>query len=308
MAVRPELAGPTRDATDIPRDGWVARLPRALRPYARLARLDRPIGTWLLLFPCWWGLALAGSHDLRLYVLFGLGAVLMRGAGCTLNDIADRDYDRLVARTATRPLAARDVSVLQAVLFMALQSALAFAILVTLNPIAILLGVLSLGLVAIYPFMKRITWWPQIFLGLAFNWGALMGYAAARGALELPALLLYTGGIAWTLGYDTIYAHQDKEDDARIGIKSSARRLGDQSKPWLAGFYMTIIILTGIAGAAAGFGALFWVALALTAGHFVWQVRTVDIDQPDSCLRIFKANTGVGWILLAGLLADPLIR
>jgi 4-hydroxybenzoate polyprenyltransferase len=305
MAVHP--TAPTRDATDIPRDGWVARLPRALRPYARLARLDRPIGTWLLLFPCWWGLALAGSRDLTLYLLFGAGAVLMRGAGCTLNDIADRDYDRLVARTATRPLAAREVSVGQALLFMGLQLALSFAVLMRMNPTAILLGFLSLGLVAIYPFMKRVTWWPQVFLGLAFNWGALMGYAAVRGAVEPPALLLYAGGIAWTLGYDTIYAHQDKEDDARIGIKSSARRLGDASKPWIAGFYMTMIIFTALAGAMAGFGAVFWIALALTAGHFAWQVRTVDIDRPDSCLRIFRANTGVGWVLLAGLLADRLV-
>src|SRR5437868_4516794 len=235
-------AGPSVDATDIPRDGWVARLPRALRPYARLARLDRPIGTWLLLFPCWWGLALAGSHEVILYGLFGLGAVLMRGAGCTLNDIADRDFDRMVARTATRPLAAREITVLQAAMFMGLQLAVSLAILLSLDRVAIALGVASLGLVAIYPFMKRITWWPQVFLGLAFNWGALMGYAAVRGAIEWPSVLLYAGGIAWTLGYDTIYAHQDKEDDARIGVKSSARRLGDTSKPWLLGFYMTAII------------------------------------------------------------------
>src|SRR5271155_2467509 len=307
MAVRPPFESTGLDATDIPRDGWVARLPRALRPYARLARLDRPIGTWLLLFPCWWGLALAGSRDLRLYLLFGIGAVLMRGAGCTLNDIADRDLDRQVARTATRPLAARDISVAQAIAFMGLLLALSFAILVSLDRAAIALGCLVLVLVAIYPFMKRITWWPQFFLGLAFNWGALMGYAAARGTIELPAALLYAGGIAWTLGYDTIYAHQDKEDDARIGIKSSARRLGDHSKPWIAGFYMTMIILTGMAGATAGFGTLFWLALALAAGHFAWQVRTVQLDRPDSCLAVFKANTMVGWLLLAGLSADRLL-
>jgi 4-hydroxybenzoate polyprenyltransferase len=300
--------GPGVDATDIPHHGWVARLPRALRPYARLARLDRPIGTWLLLFPCWWGLALAGSHDPILYGLFGLGALLMRGAGCTLNDIADRDVDRLVARTATRPLAAREITVLQAVMFMGLQCAASLAILLSFNGTAIALGVGSLGLVAIYPFMKRVTWWPQVFLGLAFNWGALLGYAAVRGAVEWPSLLLYVGGIAWTLGYDTIYAHQDKEDDARIGVKSTARLFGDASKPWLLGFYMTAIILWASAGWAAGLGGIYAAALALTALHCVWQVRTVDIDDPDSCLRIFNANRGVGWLLLAGMLLDPLVR
>ena len=296
----------TPDATDIPREGWVASLPRALRPYARLARLDRPIGTWLLLFPCWWGLALARTNDLWLYLAFGLGAVLMRAAGCTLNDIADRDFDRQVARTATRPLAAREISVPQAIAFMALLLGASAAILVSLDRAAIGLGVLVLGLVAIYPFMKRVTWWPQFFLGLAFNWGALLGYAAAAGGLGWPPLLLYVGGIAWTLGYDTVYAHQDKEDDARIGIKSSARRLGDASKPWLVGFYMTAIIFWAAAGRLAGFGWLYDLALALAAAHCLWQVRTVALDRPDSCLRVFRANTGVGWIVLAGLIVDRL--
>ena len=298
-------AGP--DATDIPRDGWVASLPGGLRPYARLARLDRPIGTWLLLFPCWWGLALAGSLELRLYLVFGLGAVLMRGAGCTLNDIADRELDRRVARTATRPLAAREISVAQALGFMALLALLSCGLLLTLGRAAIALGVGVLGLVAIYPFMKRVTWWPQVFLGLAFNWGALMGWAAVRGAVGWPALLLYLGGIAWTLGYDTIYAHQDKVDDALVGIKSSARRLGDATKPWLAGFYMMTILLWAGAGLAAGFGWPLWLALALAAGHFAWQIRTVALDRPDSCLAVFRANTWVGWLVLAGLVADVLI-
>ncbi len=295
------------DATDIPRHGWVARLPPALRPYARLARLDRPIGTWLLLFPCWWGLALARSLDWWLYLGFGVGAVLMRGAGCTLNDIVDRDLDRRVARTATRPLAAREISVAQALGFMALLSALSLGILLTLDRAAIGLGVLVLGLVAIYPFMKRVTWWPQLFLGLAFNWGALMGYAAAAGSLGLGCLLLYIGGIAWTLGYDTIYAHQDKLDDALVGIRSSARRLGDATKPWLIGFYLTAIILWAAAGAATGFGWPLWLALALAAGHFGWQVRAVALDRPDSCLTVFRANTVTGWLVLGGLLADRLV-
>ncbi len=298
-------AGP--DATDIPRDGWVASLPDAVRPYARLARLDRPIGTWLLLFPCWWGLALARSLDLWLYLAFGLGAVLMRGAGCTLNDIADRDLDRRVARTATRPLAARDITVWQAVAFMGGLLGASLAILLRLDRAAIELGVLVLVLVVIYPFMKRVTWWPQFFLGLAFNWGALMGFAAASGEVALPCFLLYAGGIAWTLGYDTIYAHQDKLDDALVGIKSSARRLGDASKPWLIGFYMTAIIFWFAAAAAAGFGWPCWLALAVAAGHCLWQVRTVDLDRPDRCLAVFRANTGVGWIVLAGLIADTLL-
>jgi 4-hydroxybenzoate polyprenyltransferase len=307
MAAGPDLDARPLDATDIPRHGWVARLPPALRPYARLARLDRPIGTWLLLFPCWWGLALARSLDPWLYLVFGVGAVLMRGAGCTLNDIVDRDLDRRVARTATRPLAARELSVAQAIGFMAILLALSAALLVSLDRAAVLLGVLVLGLVAIYPFMKRVTWWPQVFLGLAFNWGALMGYAAAHGTVELPAVLLYAGGIAWTLGYDTIYAHQDKADDALVGIKSSARRLGEATKAWLVGFYMTTIILWASAGLTAGFGWPLWLALGLATGHFAWQVRRVALDRPDSCLAVFRANTAIGWIVLAGLIADRLM-
>jgi 4-hydroxybenzoate polyprenyltransferase len=307
MAAGPDLDARPLDATDIPRHGWVARLPPTLRPYARLARLDRPIGTWLLLFPCWWGLALAGALDPWLYLVFGVGAVLMRGAGCTLNDIVDRDLDRRVARTATRPLAARELSVAQALAFMALLLALSAALLAGLDHAAVGLGVLVLGLVAIYPFMKRVTWWPPVFLGLAFNWGALMGYAAASGTVALPAVLLYVGGIAWTVGYDTIYAHQDKADDALVGIKSSARRLGDATKPWLVGFYMIAIILWASAGLMAGFGAPLWFALALAAGHFAWQLRTVDLDRPARCLAVFRANTAIGWIVLAGLLADRLV-
>src|SRR5579871_4940160 len=245
-------AGP--DATDIPRDGWVASLPGGLRPYARLARLDRPIGTWLLLFPCWWGIALAAERwpDWYLMALFGIGAVVMRGAGCTFNDIVDRDFDAKVERTRTRPIPSGAVSVRSAVLFMLLQLAAGAAILFSLNRLSIALGILVIALIATYPFMKRITYWPQFFLGLNFNWGALMGWTAARGDLTLAPLLLYIGGIAWTLGYDTIYAHQDKEDDALIGVKSSARRLGARTRPALFLFYGVAVALFALAGHMAG--------------------------------------------------------
>jgi 4-hydroxybenzoate polyprenyltransferase len=295
-------------ASDIPKAGWVAGLPPPLRPYARLARWDRPIGTWLLLFPCWWGLALAGSQDLLLYLLFGAGALAMRGAGCTLNDIVDRDIDGRIARTADRPLPAGDVTVRQAVIFMGLQCLVGLAVLLCLGAHAILLGVLVLAIVAIYPFMKRITWWPQLFLGLAFNWGALMGWAAVTGGTAWPSLLLYAGGIAWTLGYDTIYAHQDKEDDAIVGVKSTARRFGDASGRWIAGFYAAALFLWIIAGWSAGFRWVFLAGAAAAAVHFAWQLRRIDFDDPASCLSLFKANTGVGWLLLTALLFDPVIR
>src|SRR5579884_1177860 len=233
-----EASGKMRgaDPTDIHAGDWVDRwLPRAAEPYARLARLDRPIGTWLLLFPAWWGIALAAPRwpDPVLLALFALGAVAMRGAGCTLNDIADRDYDGRVARTRMRPLPSGRVTVRQALVFMAAQAALGAAILFSLNRLSILLGLAVIVLIATYPLMKRITYWPQFFLGLNFNWGALMGWAAVRGDLQAPAFWLYIGGIAWTLGYDTIYAHQDKDDDLLIGVKSSALALGRYSRPVL---------------------------------------------------------------------------
>jgi len=217
------------DPTDIHVGDWVDRLlPRWAEPYARLARLDRPIGTWLLLFPGWWGIALAAPRwpDPLLLALFAIGAVAMRGAGCTLNDIADREYDGKVARTRLRPIPSGRVSVKQAAVFMTAQLAIGGAILLSLNRVSILLGLAVLGLTATYPYMKRITYWPQLFLGLNFSWGALIGWTAVTGSLAWPPVLLYLGGICWTLGYDTIYAHQDKEDDARIGVKSSAGRRG----------------------------------------------------------------------------------
>ncbi len=299
----------TGDASDIRVDHWVLRLaPRPARPYLRLARLDRPIGTWLLLFPGWWAIALgdaaanAGPSWL-LYLYFGVGAVLMRAAGCTVNDILDRDIDGRVARTATRPIPSGEVSLVQAGLFLLALLLVSFAILLQMNGLTILLGCASLLLVFPYPLMKRITYWPQAWLGLTFNWGALIGWTAATGYLGWPALLLYLGGIAWTLGYDTIYAHQDKEDDALIGVKSLALRLGEASKPWLAGFFAVALALFGLAGAAAGLAWPFWVGLAAAGAQFAWQVIDVDLDAPLDCLTKFKSNRYAGWLLLAGIVA-----
>src|SRR5579863_7787642 len=268
-----DVSGKTVDPTDIHVGDWVDRwLPGWAEPYARLARLDRPIGTWLLLFPGWWGIALAGPRgsglwrpELWLMALFGLGAVAMRGAGCTLNDIADRHYDGQVARTRLRPIPSGRVTVRQAVGFMALQLAIGAAILLSLNHASILLGLAVLGLIATYPYMKRITYWPQLFLGLNFNWGALIGWAAVTGGVAWPPVLLYLGGICWTLGYDTIYAHQDKEDDARIGVKSAALALGARTRPFLFAFYAAGVVLWGLSGAAAGLGIAVYPALAAAA-------------------------------------------
>jgi len=296
-------------ASDMPRGHWLDRsLPRRLRPYARLARLDRPIGTWLLLFPCWWSLALAaeGWPDWRLAALFAVGALVMRGAGCTYNDIVDRNLDAGVARTRTRPIPAGEVGVLGATAFLGLQLLIGLGILSMLNPFAIALGAASLLLVLAYPFMKRITWWPQAWLGLTFNWGALLGWAAARGDLDGPPLFLYAAGFFWTLGYDTIYAHQDKEDDALIGVRSAARRLGDASRPWLFGFYAAALALIAAAGAAAGLAWPFYALLVLAGAHLAWQAADVDIDRPEDCLAKFRSNRWFGWLPLAAILAGRL--
>jgi 4-hydroxybenzoate polyprenyltransferase len=296
-------------ASDIPRGGWVERFaPAELRPYARLARLDRPIGTWLLLFPCWWGIALAtdGWPSLVLMAVFAVGAVVMRGAGCTYNDIVDREFDGRVARTADRPIPSGAVSVRQAAAFLVAQLVVGLAILLSLSPTAIWLGVLSLALVFTYPLMKRVTWWPQFFLGLAFNWGALMGYAAVADTLAVPSLLLYAAGILWTLGYDTIYAHQDKEDDALIGVKSSALRLGERTRPALFAFYAGAAALLAAAGAAAQLGWPFYVLLAAGAAQLGWQAATVATDRPSDCLAKFKSNRLFGWLVLAGIVAGQL--
>ena len=304
--------GPS-EASDIRGDHWSQRIaPAALRPYLSLARVDRPIGTWLLLFPCWWSLALAWAASGEtpsplLPILFAIGALAMRGAGCTYNDIVDRDIDAKVARTAGRPIPSGRVSLLQAWSFLGLQLLVGLLVLLQLSPFAIALGAASLLLVAAYPFMKRVTYWPQAWLGLTFNWGALLGWAAATGSLGWPPLLLYLAGLAWTLGYDTIYAHQDKEDDALIGVKSTALKFGAATKPWLMLFYGLAWLGMLAAGAAAGLGWPFYVGLAAVALHFAWQVRGLDSDDAADCLRRFKSNRFVGWILLAGLVTAALL-
>jgi 4-hydroxybenzoate polyprenyltransferase len=316
MSPAPYTTGPystvEASASDIPKGGWVDRhVPAPARAYVRLARFDRPIGSWLLLFPCWWSLALASpdpltAEFLRLFVLFGIGAVVMRGAGCTYNDICDRRMDAQVARTADRPLPSGQVTVPQAVAFMALLLAIGAAILFSLGPAAIWVGVASLALVFTYPLMKRVTFWPQFFLGLAFNWGALLAWAAVRADLALPAYLLYAGGILWTLGYDTIYAHQDRRDDPRAGVKSSARRLGLGSKPWLYAFYAGAALLTAASGWAAALAWPFYLGLALGLAQLVWQVADVDLNRPKDCLAKFKSNRLFGWIVLATIVLGQL--
>ena len=309
MSEPPETpTGHAGGASDILTGHWALRLaPAEARPYLRLIRIDRPIGTWLLLFPCWWSLSLAAATggrlpDVWLAILFAAGALVMRGAGCTVNDLADRDIDARVARTAGRPIASGEISVTRAVIFLAALLGLGLVILLQFNSFTFLLGVAALPLIAAYPFMKRITYWPQAWLGLTFNWGALLGWAAVTGVLGPPALLLYGAGIAWTLGYDTIYAHQDKEDDALVGIKSSALRLGGRTKPWLAVFYAVTVALFAASGSAAGLGWPFYLAVAGVAAHFSWQVASLDIDDPAGCLLRFKSSRYVGWILLAGII------
>jgi 4-hydroxybenzoate polyprenyltransferase len=284
--------------------GWIEHLPERLRPYAVLARWDRPIGTWLLLWPCWWALALApGRPDWWLVPLFGIGAVAMRGAGCVVNDLTDRELDAQVARTRDRPLASGRLGVPQALAFLALQLLVGALVLLAFNGVAVALALASLPLIVIYPLMKRITWWPQAFLGVTFNWGALVGWAAATGEVATPALLLYAAGFFWTLGYDTIYAHQDKADDALIGIRSTARRLGAATPRWLWGFYAVTLGLLAAAGWSAGLGFGFYALLLAVAGHFAWQIRTLDLDDPRSCLRRFRSNRELGLLVFLAIVA-----
>jgi 4-hydroxybenzoate polyprenyltransferase len=302
-------AGRVADSTG----NWVDRLaPARVRPFLRLARLDRPIGSWLLLIPCWWSSALAAmaAHERMPYsahlALFFVGAFAMRGAGCTWNDIVDRDLDRGVERTRSRPIPSGQVSVGEALVFLVAQALTGLAVLLQLNAFAIMTGVASLAIVVVYPFMKRITYWPQIVLGLAFSWGALMGWAAAFGRLDVAPLVLYAGAIAWVIGYDTIYAHQDREDDALIGIKSTALLFGDRTKPILGFFYSLAVVLIGLAGSLAGAGALFWLGLTAFAAHLCWQIARLDIRDPALCLALFKSNRDAGLILFAGMVGSAL--
>lgn len=294
-------------------DNWVdLYAPAATRPYLRLSRADRPIGTWLLLLPCWWGLALAmlydqqaSWYDLWIFVGCALGAFLMRGAGCTWNDISDREFDGQVARTRSRPIPSGQVTVKSAAIWMIIQALISFAILLTFNAAAIRLGVLALIPVAIYPFAKRFTWWPQVFLGLAFNWGALLAWTAHTGRLDAPAVVLYLAGIAWTLFYDTIYAHQDTEDDALIGVKSTARLFGENTGKWLRRFLMATVGLMGIAVIYSALPNASVLALAVAIGgpwamgwHMAWQLRGLDIHNTKKMLQLFRVNRDTGIIPL----------
>lgn len=313
----PEATGQVADSVG----NWVDRYaPAWSRPYLRLSRADRPIGTWLLLLPCWWGLLLGmgrtgtmGWSDAWIALGCAIGAFLMRGAGCTWNDITDRDIDGSVARTRSRPIPSGQVSVKQALGWLVAQSLVAFVILLTFHTNAIILGIVALGPVAIYPFAKRFTWWPQIFLGTAFNWGALLAYTAHTGRLEWPAVALYFAGMAWTLFYDTIYAHQDKEDDALIGVKSTARLFGDKTPRWLLAFLITSVTLMALAVILAYLPERSTLALlvALAAPwafgwHMSWQMRVLDIDDNDICLRLFRSNRNAG-LLVVPFLAVALL-
>ncbi|MCF3640653.1 4-hydroxybenzoate octaprenyltransferase [Rhizobium sp. TRM95111] len=300
---------------DAPSDNWVYRvLPRPAWPYAQLARWDRPIGWQLLMWPCFWSAALAANvaRDIALFslpqflfhlLLFFAGAVAMRGAGCTYNDLVDHEIDMAVARTRSRPLPSGRVTRLQAKVFMVAQALAGLVVLLQFNRFTIGLGVASLAIVAIYPFAKRFTDWPQVVLGLAFSWGALMGWAAVFGSLATAPAVLYAAAIAWTVGYDTIYAHQDKEDDALIGVRSTARLFGDTTRTWLIGLYGLTVLLLMLAYILAGVGAFAYAGLGLAAVLLAWQIVTLDIDDGEQCLALFKFNNVVGLIVFLGLVA-----
>jgi 4-hydroxybenzoate polyprenyltransferase len=313
------MDGPTTHAdrdslppvADAPAGNWVDRYaPAAARPSLRLARLDRPIGTWLLLFPCWWSLALAevSRHrpypDLWYLVLFAIGALVMRGAGCAYNDFVDRDYDARVQRTRSRPIPSGQVTPTQALLYAGMLALVGFLVLIQLNAFTVWLAIASLALIAIYPFTKRFTYWPQLVLGLVFNWGALVGWAAVKGSLSLAPLALYAGAVLWTVGYDTIYAHQDKEDDLMLGLKSTALKFGDSTVNWLGGLYGGAVLLWSLAAFLAGAHLITFTAIALVALQLAWQIVTLDIRDPANCLRRFRSNRDVGAAIFIGLIAD----
>ena len=305
---------------DAPSGHWVYRLlPRGMWPYAQLARWDRPIGWQLLMWPCWWSAALvsaagadattpwmAALPSLAHLVLFTLGAIAMRGAGCTWNDLVDAEIDAKVERTRSRPLPSGQVSRKQAYGFLGAQAMAGLVALLQFNGFTVLLGASSLAVVAVYPFMKRVTWWPQFVLGLAFSWGALMGWAAIRGELAASAIILYAGSILWVIGYDTIYAHQDKEDDALVGVHSTARLFDANTKYWLAGLYGGALALFAIAFALAKVPAPALAGLVAAGVHMARQIRTLDIDNADQCLKLFKSNAIVGWLIFLGLVAGGL--
>jgi 4-hydroxybenzoate polyprenyltransferase len=308
---------------DAPTGHWVYRLlPRKAWPYAQIARWDRPIGWELLLWPCWWSAVLASSAgwgqpaSIPLsgtplpsawhLTLFLIGAIAMRGAGCTYNDLVDRDIDAQVERTRSRPLPSGQITTRSAAVFLVAQALIGLAVLLQFNGFAIALGIGSLAVVAIYPFMKRITNWPQLVLGLAFSWGALMGWAALHGSLAVPAFLLYAGSVLWVIGYDTIYAHQDKEDDALVGVRSTARLFGKRTKLWLMGLYGGALLLFFAAFVFALVPLPAYAGLLAAGLHMGRQIRSLDIDNPDQCLALFKSNGRLGWLVFLGLLAGAI--
>ncbi len=291
--------------TDIRPGGWVRHLPRALIPYAILGRLDRPIGSWLLFLPGLWSICLAAQTlalGVWLVALFAVGAAVMRAAGCVVNDLWDRKLDRMVERTKGRPLASGILKPIDALVFLALLLAIGLLVLSQLDGTARILGAASLVPVALYPLAKRVTWWPQIVLGVVFGWGAPMGYAAATGRLQWPALLLYLAAITWILGFDTIYAHQDREDDALIGVKSTARLFGENTTPFLSVCYSATILLLGAAMIMARFSWFGIFALLLPAALLARQIVLLDINNPDLCLRLFKSNREVGLTVALAIL------
>jgi 4-hydroxybenzoate polyprenyltransferase len=305
---------PAIRVADAAHDNWVDRYaPDTWRPYLRLMRLDRPIGTWLLLFPCWWSLALAEIDEglpypsLWYMTLFAIGALVMRGAGCAYNDYIDRDYDAQVARTSSRPIPSGQVTPEDALVLVGVLGFIGLAVLLQFNWFTVFLGASSLILVLIYPYMKRYTYWPQLVLGLAFNWGALVGWAADEGSLEAAPIALYLGAVAWTIGYDTIYAHQDTEDDLMLGLKSTALKFGEESPAWVGAFYSAAIVLWTIAGFLAGAHLIFFLTLALVGLQLAWQVSTLDITDGKNCLRRFRSNRDVGTAIFLGLAADMLL-
>jgi 4-hydroxybenzoate polyprenyltransferase len=304
-----EGSGRVADATG----NWVDGLaPAVTRPYLRLARLDRPIGSWLLLMPCWWSVGLAGMQtnvlpSLWHIALFFIGAFAMRGAGCTWNDLVDRDLDTKVERTRSRPIPSKQVTVAQATVFMLAQALIGLLVLIQFNRFTVMTGLASLSVIVVYPFMKRITYWPQIVLGLAFSWGALMGWPAAFGRLDGAAFVLYAGSICWVIGYDTIYAHQDREDDLLIGIKSTALLFGERTAPMLASFYAGAVVLIGAAGLMAGGQLIFLLGLAAFAAHLAWQVVRLDINDSAHCLKQFKSNRDAGLILFGAMLIEAAV-
>lgn len=314
MPARPPQLDSNAGVADAPADNWVDRYaPEYARPYLRLARLDRPIGLWLLMLPCWWSVGLAEVSLGRPYpspwllMLFALGALTMRASGCAYNDYVDREYDARVARTSRRPIPAGLITPAEALAFAIICALVGLLVLIQFNTYTVWLGASSLILVAVYPFLKRYTYWPQLALGLAFNWGALVGWSAVTGSLDWPAILLYCGSVLWTMGYDTIYAHQDKEDDLLLGLKSTAIRFGENTVTWVGGLYLGAVALWLLAGFVAGTHLIYFTAVVLVSLQMAWQVTTLDVSDAQNCLRRFRSNRDVGLVIFLGLVADMVL-